>query len=76
VSFPQRAKHFEELKGSTTAVNIDPKHFTENGNADLKADTSKKTEENSLREKIRKEAKPKQARKEKEDAGQERHQAC
>ena len=69
----QRAKHFEELTGSAAAEDIDAKHFTKHGDADLKADASEKAEENRLRQEIRKEAKLKQASEEKEDAGQQGH---
>ena len=66
----QRAKHFEELTGSAAAVDVDAKHFTKHGDADLKADAGEKAEENRLRQEIREEAKLEQASEQKEDAGQ------
>ena len=56
-------------------MDVDAKHFTKHGDADLKADASEKAEENRLRQEICKEAKLEQASEEKEDAGQEGHQA-
>jgi hypothetical protein len=44
------------LTGSTAAVDVDAKHFTKYGDADLNADASEEAEENRLGQEICKEA--------------------
>src|ERR1700735_3425649 len=75
VSLRQRAKYFVELQRSAASVYCDAEHFTEHGDADLKADSGKKADENSLREKVREETKLERASNQKEDAGQQSHHA-
>jgi hypothetical protein len=69
----QRSKHFEDLTGSTAAVDVDAEHFTQYSDADLKADAHEEAQENRLRQEICKKAELEQASEEEEDTGQEGH---
>jgi len=58
----QSSQHFAQLKQGSTRRNRHPKHLAEHGNADLKANSSKKAGEHGLREKVGDKAHLEQAR--------------